>query len=209
MDSAPLNLAHFHERRAEKLMKRHQYDEANKAIENSLFYVADAKKTVRTTKALEVLDIIKWDYERKLQQIAMRKQQYERMKQKEILPPVCQSEIIKPPEIINAPSIAARSIDKTIKEFNEKYGSASLMLNMQGLSLAQSNENNNPNCGADDSKASLKSEEKDDIAKRRMSILEEHMLQTDEELPSLAPLELPSFDYTVFMSSGLVENFQK
>lgn len=176
-----------------------------------MFYVADAHKTVRTPKALEVLDIIKWDYERKLQQICMRKQQYERLKQKEILPPVCQSEIIKP-EIINVPSIAARSIDKTIKEFNEKYGSASLMLNMQGLSLEPGNENKDPN--SECSKVNVKSDEsksesKDDIAKRRMSILDEHMLQTDEELPSLVPLELPSFDYSVFISSGLVENFQK
>ncbi|XP_073837202.1 uncharacterized protein [Musca autumnalis] len=217
MDSAPLNLAHFHERRAEKLIKRHQYDEAYKAIQNSLFYVADAQKNVRTPKALEVLDIIKWDYERKLQQISMRKQQYERMKQKEILPPASQSEnlsIIKP-EIINAPSIVARSIDKTIKEFNEKYGSASLMLNMQGLTLdaLQSNENLDPNSEGG-SKVNVKKEENkkestDEVGKRRISILDEHMMQADEELPSLAPLELPSFDYSVFISSGLVENFQK
>lgn len=32
----------------------------------------------------------------------------------------------------------------------------------------------------------------------------ENMLKEDDDLPSLAPLELPSFDYSAFQSSGLI-----
>lgn len=132
------------------------------------------------------------------------------MKQKEILPPVAQNDNTSNKiEPVNAQSIS-RSIDKTIKEFNDKYGSNSLVFNMHRLMLEPTNENQDPNTtnfiGNDDE---IKTESNvDNAVKRRLSILDEH-LQVDEELPSLAPLELPSFDYTVFMSSGLVENFQK
>ncbi|XP_013117465.1 uncharacterized protein LOC106094772 [Stomoxys calcitrans] len=204
MDSAPLNLAHFHERRAEKLLKRHHYDEAYKAIETSLLYITDAYKIVRLPKALLVLNTQKWDYERKLQQIGMRKQQYERMKQKEILPPQNENTAVKA-DIVNAQSIA-RSIDKTIKEFNDKYGS--VMINMQHLMLEPSSKDQD-NSGKGLLKDNEpKDESNDNTGKKRLSILDEH-LKTDEDLPSLVPLELPSFDYSVFISSGLVENFQK
>ncbi|XP_075164028.1 uncharacterized protein LOC142236672 [Haematobia irritans] len=202
MDSAPLNLAHFHERRAEKLLKRHHYDEAYKAIETSLLYIANAYKVVRIPKALVVLDTQKWDYERKLRQICMRKQQYERMKQKEILPPQGDNSIKA--EIINAQSIA-RSIDKTIKEFNDKYGS--MVVNMQHLILEPENKEQEPiSTFPKDSES--KDEGKSETAMRRLSIFDEQ-LTTVEDLPSLAPLELPSFEYSAFTSSGLVENFQK
>lgn len=210
--------AHFHERRADKLIKRHRYEEAFKAIETSLFYVEDAYKNVKIPKALEVLNTQKWDYERKLNQIQMRKLQYEKMKSKEIVPSVhieVASNNIKT-EIANAQSIA-RSIDKTIKEFNDKFGST-ILENMQRLEL-QTKENNDPNKMTKDGSAAKGSVESKEMLTenletniRRLSLIDSHLQNVDDDLPSLAPLELPSFDYTVFGVApppGLVENFQK
>ncbi|XP_037818096.1 nuclear receptor-binding factor 2 [Lucilia sericata] len=222
MDCAPLNLAHFHERRADKLIKRHRYEEAFKAIETSLLYLDDAYKNVKIPKALEVLNTQKWDYERKLKQIQMRKIQYERMKSKEIVPSV-QIEVAPnnsnnlKTDIVNAQSIA-RSIDKTIKEFNDKYGST-LMENIQRMETQTVKENNDGNKMTQEQIAKLSIDNtKEMLAEnletnlRRLSLMDNHLLSTDDDLPSLAPLELPSFDYSAFdvaSTSGLVENFQK
>ncbi|KAM7356891.1 uncharacterized protein ACRADG_002464 [Cochliomyia hominivorax] len=215
MDCAPLNLAHFHERRADKLIKRHRYEEAYKAIETSLLYVEDAYKNIKIPKSLDVLNTQKWDYERKLNQIQMRKLQYEKLKSKEIVPSIqieVASHTIKT-DIVNAQSIA-RSIDKTIKEFNDKYGST-LLESAQRKEL-QTKENNDPNKLAKDMNVKLNDNSKEmltdnlDQNLRRMSLLDDNLQTIDDELPSLAPLELPSFDYTVFGASpGLMENFQK
>ncbi|XP_065360933.1 nuclear receptor-binding factor 2 [Calliphora vicina] len=215
MDCAPLNLAHFHERRADKLIKRHRYEEAFKAIETSLLYVEDAYKNVKIPKALEVLNTQKWDYERKLNQIQMRKIQYDKLKSKEIVPSV-QNEVgsnnIKA-DIANAQSIA-RSIDKTIKEFNDKYGST-LLENMQRMEL-QTKENNDPNKLSKEPSPKVNDNSKEMLTEhletnlRRLSLMDNHLQAADDDLPSLAPLELPSFDYTAFgVALGLVENFQK
>lgn len=78
-----------------------------------MLYVEDAYKNVKIPKALEVLNTQKWDYERKLNQIQMRKIQYDKMKSKEIVPSVqieVASNNIKA-DIVNAQSIA-RSIHR-------------------------------------------------------------------------------------------------
>uniref|UniRef100_A0A1A9W7P2 Nuclear receptor-binding factor 2 MIT domain-containing protein n=1 Tax=Glossina brevipalpis TaxID=37001 RepID=A0A1A9W7P2_9MUSC len=134
MDCAPLNLAHFHERRAEKLLKRHDFDEAYKAIETSLYYLQDAYKNARISKSLEVLNTQKWDYERKLHQISMRKQQYERIKVKDIVPSPIEN------------NLSGKSAEVIINE---------------------------------------------------------------DDMPSLAPLELPSFDYSGFLTPSLVDKLYK
>lgn len=160
----------------------------------------DAYKHVKIPKALEVLETQKWDYERKLNQIHMRKLHYDKLKSKEIVPStqteVTSSNIKK--DTVNAQSIA-RSIDKTIKEFNDKYG-RTLMDNKQRDLSAKDN------CDSDNEP---KETRLNDITKenhieqletqtRHLSLIEEQTQTTDEDLPSLAPLELPSFDYTVF-----------
>lgn len=177
----------------------------------------NAYKNVKIPKAIEVLNTQKWDYERKLNQIQMRKLQYEKMKSKEIVPSVqieVASNTIKT-EVANAQSIA-RSIDKTIKEFNDKYGST-IMENMQRLEL-QTKENHDPNKMAKEGAAKGSADSKEMLTEnlesniRRLSLMDNHLPSIDDDLPSLAPLELPSFDYTVFGVApppGLVENFQK
>lgn len=183
-------------------------------METSVLYVQDAYKNVRIPKAMEVLNTQVWDYERKLQQIKIRKQQYERLKLKEIVPSaVAQNENsanIKTSETANAQSIS-RSIDKTIKDFNDKYGSTSLMVNMNVPQAQQKEESPTPQVTMEPTCSSKEQETKESpecMNKKCQNMLEEQ-LQVYEELPSLAPLELPSFDFSVFMSSGLVENFQK
>lgn len=145
----------------------------------------------------------------------MRKLQYEKMKSREIVPP---AQIESNPNTIKAdianPQYIARSIDKTIKEFNDKYGSV-LLDNIQRLEL-QTKENRDSNLSTEMTTTPnepIKS--KENIAEdfetqmRRLSVIDNH-LESNDDLPSLVPLELPSFDYTVFgVTSGLVENFQK
>lgn len=231
MDCAPLNLvlnklkkkkifviifvfnlqAHFHERRAEKLVKRHRYDDAYKAIETSLLYVENAYKNVRLPKALEILNTQKWDYERKLNQIHMRRQQYEKIKSKEIVPSL---QIETTSNNLKSDVVNAQSIDKTIKEFNDKYGSTLLDSSNKRL-IPQQNEHtgnklfNDKSTKVNDKRSETSMGSLENNIKR-LSILDDTLHKNDDELPSLAPLELPSFDYSVFgAASDLVENFQK
>lgn len=140
----------------------------------------------------------------------MRRQHYEKIKSKEIVPSL-QIEVTNSnlkTDIVNAQSIA-RSIDKTIKEFNDKYGSTLLDNNNKRMaSQPKDHSGNNYTKVNDKTKETAFANLENNI--RRLSILDDPAHRNDDELPSLAPLELPSFDYSVFgTATDLAENFQK
>lgn len=139
----------------------------------------------------------------------MRRQQYEKIKSKEILPSL-QTETTNSnlkTDIVNAQSIA-RSIDKTIKEFNDKYGSTLLDNNNKRMVLQPKDHPGNNYAKVNDkTKETALANLENNL--RRLNILDDPALRNDDELLSLAPLELPSFDYSVFgTTTDLAENFQ-
>ena len=137
----------------------------------------------------------------------MRRQQYEKIKSKEIVPSLqieATNSNLKT-DIVNAQSVA-RSIDKTIKEFNDKYGST-LIDNKRMASQSKDRPGSNYTKVNDKTKETTLANLENNI--RRLSILDDPAHRNDDELPSLAPLELPSFDYSVFgTTTDLAENFQ-
>ncbi|XP_017487211.1 PREDICTED: uncharacterized protein LOC108375577 [Rhagoletis zephyria] len=217
MDCAPLNLAHFHERRANRFLQRHRYDDAYKAVETSLIYLQDAFKAALMPKSVELLNTQKWEYQRKLCQIQMHKQQHERLKHKEIVPlsatntPVV---LLRADSNLNAQSVA-KSIDKTVREFDVK-------LNLSPIKRTNSREskefrqNSNTSLegatAARDIAAPIEQPQKE----RAKSAGDKpaFYLNENDEIPSLTPLELPSFEYHSFTASTpalteLTANFRK
>lgn len=236
----PFIQAHFYERRAEKLLQRHNYEEAQKAIKNSLLYLEDVRKTVRLTKSLEVLETQKWEYERKLLRIEQYKQQFER---KNIKNPslggdgqmesvagdiLVYDQNTKPNcETLIAPTAQqiAKSIDKTIRDFEsmqrscildrQKHlqnkakctvysvlsplqiiDSATTIPSASSLTITDSGQLSNHAPTQQPQRPLIN----DEIAHNKDAVLTEQ----DDDLPSLVPLELPTFDYSAFQNSGLV-----
>ncbi|XP_016994172.3 uncharacterized protein [Drosophila takahashii] len=212
MDCAPLNLAHFHERRSERFIRNHRYEEAIKALETSLIYMQDAQKRVALPKSKEVLDTLTLDFQRKLRQIEMRKTQHGLNKLKDFAP-LKETSPMLPLRPENGASgsggsaqSVAKAIDKTVQDFDAKFTS-SLVVKAPN-SLANSEPQMETLKNSDPSK---EEEERDPYDHRVTG-------SGDLDLPSLAPLELPSFDYSLFTSSsapslasyaGMAESFQK
>ncbi|XP_017019569.1 uncharacterized protein [Drosophila kikkawai] len=217
MDCAPLNLAHFHERRSERFIRNHRYEEAIKALETSLIYMQDAQKRVSLPKSKEVLDTLTLDFQRKLRQIEMRKTQHGLNKLKDFAPLKETSPMLPlRPEnsssggassggALGSAQSVAKAIDKTVQDFDAKFTSTLVTK----ATLASS----------EPQMETLKKSE-DPAAEGDEVDPHEHRLtgSGDLDLPSLAPLELPSFDYTLFTSSsapslasyaGMAESFQK
>ncbi|XP_055845759.1 nuclear receptor-binding factor 2 [Episyrphus balteatus] len=172
MESAPLNLAHFHERRADKYLKRNRYDEAIKAMETALAYIEDAYKIISIPKAIEVLDAEKWNCSRKLKQINIRQSQYEVPKIPTIAPQpseLQQSET-RQNDLTQASGV---SIHQAIESFDAKYTSSTLE------SLYEMKQ---------DSEKSERNSTSNEESKNWMAELE------CKDFPCLAPLELPAFD---------------
>ncbi|XP_037938878.1 uncharacterized protein LOC119672006 [Teleopsis dalmanni] len=207
MDCTPLNLAHFHERRANKFLKFHRYNEAYKAIETSLLYLHDAYKNVIYPKSIEVLDTQKWEYERKLKQIQMRKQQHDRLKLKEIVPPVSEGLGVLRPEPIQTAQSVAKSIDKTVQDFDAKF-------NNEVIKKQWKENQHYKMCMEDKTKNNV------NTSNSKGQSNQTTCFEDETDIPSLAPLELPIFDtvdFNLFTSSNtslsnimnLVESFQK
>ncbi|XP_017059360.1 uncharacterized protein LOC108100117 [Drosophila ficusphila] len=213
MDCAPLNLAHFHERRSERFIRNHRYEEAIKALETSLIYMQDAQKRVALPKSKEVLDTLTLDFQRKLSQIEMRKTQYGLNKLKDFAPLKETSPMLPlRPETGgsgtggSAQSVA-KAIDKTVQDFDAKFTSS---LATKAPNILTHSE---PQIDTLKKTDAAKDEDERDPYDHRLTGSE------DLDLPSLAPLELPSFDYTLFTSSssapslasyaGMAESFQK
>ncbi|XP_017066469.1 uncharacterized protein LOC108104742 [Drosophila eugracilis] len=210
MDCAPLNLAHFHERRSERFMRNHRYEEAIKALETSLIYMQDAHKRVALPKSKEVLDTLTLDFQRKLRQIEMRKTQHGLNKLKDFAP-LKETSPMLPLRPENGASGAAgsaqsvaKAIDKTVQEFDAKFTST--------LVAKATNTNSEPQMETLNKSDPVKDEPVRDTYDYRLTG------SGDLDLPSLAPLELPSFDYSLFTSSsapslasyaGMAESFQK
>ncbi|XP_016989244.1 uncharacterized protein LOC108051609 [Drosophila rhopaloa] len=212
MDCAPLNLAHFHERRSERFIRNHRYEEAIKALETSLIYMQDAQKRVALPKSKEVLDTLTLDFQRKLRQIEMRKTQHGLNKLKDFAP-LKETSPMLPLRPENGASGAAgsaqsvaKAIDKTVQDFDAKFTS----------SLVSKVPNNLAN-----SEPQMETLRKSDPARNddERDPYDYRLTGSDDlDLPSLAPLELPSFDYSLFTSSsapslasfaGMAESFQK
>ncbi|XP_043647412.1 uncharacterized protein LOC122616146 [Drosophila teissieri] len=212
MDCAPLNLAHFHERRSERFIRNHRYEEAIKALETSLIYMQDAQKRVALPKSKEVLDTLTIDFQRKLRQIEMRKTQHGLNKLKDYAPLKETSPMLPlRPEAGasgaggSAQSVA-KAIDKTVQDFDAKF--TSTLVAKASNTLA----NSEPQMETLRQSDSAKEEHERDPYDQRLGG------SGDLDLPSLAPLELPSFDYSLFTSSsapslasyaGMAESFQK
>ncbi|EDW92759.1 uncharacterized protein LOC6532287 [Drosophila yakuba] len=212
MDCAPLNLAHFHERRSERFIRNHRYEEAIKALETSLIYMQDAQKRVALPKSKEVLDTLTLDFQRKLRQIEMRKTQHGLNKLKDYAPLKETSPMLPlRPEAGasgaggSAQSVA-KAIDKTVQDFDAKFTSS--LVAKASNTLA----NSEPQMETLRQSDSAKEEHERDPYDQRLAG------SGDLDLPSLAPLELPSFDYSLFTSSsapslasyaGMAESFQK
>ncbi|EDW78988.1 uncharacterized protein Dwil_GK10880 [Drosophila willistoni] len=210
MDCAPLNLAHFHERRSERFLRHHRYEEAIKALETSLIYLQDAYKNVSLPKSREILDTLTLDFQRKLRQLEMRKTQHGLNKMKDFAPLKETSPMLplRPDNCsgLGSAQSVAKAIDKTVQDFDAKFTST------------LTPKANSPNSAMTDTQADTMSR-----SDPQASLTEEPgqpILEGHEELdlPSLAPLELPSFDYSMFTSSsapslasyaGLSESFQK
>ncbi|XP_053952577.1 uncharacterized protein LOC128859638 [Anastrepha ludens] len=206
MDYAPLNLAHFHERRANRFLRRHRYDDAYKAVETSLIYLQDAFKSALMPKSVELLNTQKWEYQRKLCQIQMHKQQHERLKHREIVPlaapPVM---LLRTDSNLNAQSVG-KSIDRTVREFDVK-------LNLSPMKHPNSKEANDfrPNSNASiERAASAKAHmnvtttpipQPQNIRARSAGDKPAFYFNDNDEIPSLTPLELPSFEYQSFTAS--------
>ncbi|XP_037721979.1 uncharacterized protein LOC119554941 [Drosophila subpulchrella] len=212
MDCAPLNLAHFHERRSERFIRNHRYEEAIKALETSLIYMQDAQKRVALPKSKEVLDTLTLDFHRKLRQIEMRKTQHGLNKLKDFAP-LKETSPMLPLRPENGTSGAggsaqsvAKAIDKTVQDFDAKFTSS--LVTRAPNSLA----NSEPQMETLKRSDPAKDEDERDPYDHRLKG------SGDLDLPSLAPLELPSFDYSLFTSSsapslasyaGMAESFQK
>ncbi|KAH8305080.1 hypothetical protein KR059_004846, partial [Drosophila kikkawai] len=209
--------AHFHERRSERFIRNHRYEEAIKALETSLIYMQDAQKRVSLPKSKEVLDTLTLDFQRKLRQIEMRKTQHGLNKLKDFAPLKETSPMLPlRPENSSSGGVSsggalgsaqsvAKAIDKTVQDFDAKFTSTLVTK----ATLASSEPQMETLKKSDDPAA-----EGDEVDPH------EHRLtgSGDLDLPSLAPLELPSFDYTLFTSSsapslasyaGMAESFQK
>ncbi|KAL7733384.1 hypothetical protein ACLKA6_004872 [Drosophila palustris] len=206
MDCAPLNLAHFHERRSERFMRHHRYEEAIKALETSLLYLQDAYKNVQLPKSKEVLDTLTLDFQRKLRQIEMRKTQHGLTKMKDFVQLKETSPMLplRPEHSVGSAQSVAKAIDKTVQDFDAKFIStverkpatpALVELKVETMIISDPQAESQEFQGH--------------------SSLER---SSENDMPSLTPLELPSFDYTMFTSSsapslasyiGLAESFQK
>ncbi|XP_039487235.1 uncharacterized protein LOC120449021 [Drosophila santomea] len=212
MDCAPLNLAHFHERRSERFIRNHRYEEAIKALETSLIYMQDAQKRVALPKSKEVLDTLTLDFQRKLRQIEMRKTQHGLNKLKDYAPLKETSPMLPLRPEAGASGAAgsaqsvAKAIDKTVQDFDAKFTSS--LVTKVSNTLA----NSEPQMETLRQSDSVKEEHERDPYNQRLAG------SGDLDLPSLAPLELPSFDYSLFTSSsapslasyaGMAESFQK
>ncbi|XP_034483362.1 uncharacterized protein LOC117788641 [Drosophila innubila] len=206
MDCAPLNLAHFHERRSERFMRHHRYEEAIKALETSLLYVQDAYKNVQLPKSKEVLDTLTLDFQRKLRQIEMRKTQHGLTKMKDFVQLKETSPMLplRPEHGVGSAQSVAKAIDKTVQDFDAKFISTAeripatpALVELKVETMIKSNPQ-------------AESQEFQGLSSLERS--------SENDMPSLTPLELPSFDYTMFTSSsapslasymGLAESFQK
>ncbi|XP_062134312.1 uncharacterized protein LOC133844376 [Drosophila sulfurigaster albostrigata] len=200
MDCAPLNLAHFHERRSERFIRHHRYEEAIKALETSLLYLQDAYKNVQLPKSKEVLDTLTLDFQRKLRQIEMRKTQHGLTKMKDFVQLKETSPMLplRPEHGVGSAQSVAKAIDKTVQDFDAKF--ISTVERKPAI----------PELKVDNKLTSDVQAESQEL-----NLLER---STENDMPSLTPLELPSFDYTLFTSSsapslasymGMAESFQK
>ncbi|XP_030570234.1 uncharacterized protein LOC115769532 [Drosophila novamexicana] len=206
MDCAPLNLAHFHERRSERFMRHHRYEEAIKALETSLIYLQDAYKNVQLAKSKEVLDTLTLDFQRKLRQIEMRKTQHGLTKLKDFgqLKETSPMLPLRPEHGVGSAQSVAKAIDKTVQDFDAKFTST-IERKVSTPALVElkveTMVNSDPQSDGQeyDSRSTLER-------------------SSEHDMPSLTPLELPSFDYSLFTSSsapslasyiGLAESFQK
>ncbi|KAI8038934.1 hypothetical protein M5D96_007637 [Drosophila gunungcola] len=205
--------AHFHERRSERFIRNHRYEEAIKALETSLIYMQDAQKRVALPKSIEVLNTLTLDFQRKLRQIEMRKTQHGLNKLKDFAP-LKETSPMLPLRPENGASGAggsaqsvAKAIDKTVQDFDAKFTSSLIIKVPNNLA------NSEPQM-----ETLRKSDPLKDVDER--DPYDNHRLtgSDDLDLPSLAPLELPSFDYSLFTSSsapslasyaGMAESFQK
>ncbi|CAD7003064.1 uncharacterized protein LOC101450818 [Ceratitis capitata] len=205
MDYAPLNLAHFHERRANRFLQRHRYDDAYKAVETALIYLQDAFKLALMPKSREVLNTYKWQYERKLEQIQIHKEEHESWKHKEIVPlsdTNTHAALLRTDSNLTAQSIA-KSIDKTVREFDIK-------LNISPIKRTNSRENKALNNYALDSNEGQHTTKPNMLTNAAMTQSQyvraacdgpAFYISDNDELPSLTPLELPSFEYRSFAAS--------
>ncbi|XP_023169825.1 uncharacterized protein LOC111598692 [Drosophila hydei] len=205
MDCAPLNLAHFHERRSERFIRHHRYEEAIKALETSLIYLQDAYKNVQLAKSKEVLDTLTLDFQRKLRQIEMRKTQHGLTKMKDFVQLKETSPMLplRPEQGVGSAQSVAKAIDKTVQDFDAKFTSTierkvtPALVELKVETMIHSDPQ-------------TESQEFHSLSTLERS--------SEHEMPSLTPLELPSFDYTMFTSSsapslasyiGMAESFQK
>ncbi|ALC43537.1 CG42554, partial [Drosophila busckii] len=193
--------AHFHERRSERFMRHHRYEEAIKALETSLLYVQDAYKNIELPKSKEILDTLTLDFQRKLRQIEMRKTQHGLTKMKDFVPLKEASPMLplRPENTGGSAQSVAKAIDKTVKEFDAKFTSTIERRATPTLTELQSD-----NKVRNDSQT--ESQEFEECP------------SSEHDMPSLTPLELPSFDYSMFTTSsaptmtsyvGMAESFQK
>ncbi|XP_034107342.1 uncharacterized protein LOC117570029 [Drosophila albomicans] len=200
MDCAPLNLAHFHERRSERFIRHHRYEEAIKALETSLLYLQDAYKNVQLPKSKEVLDTLTLDFQRKLRQIEMRKTQHGLTKMKDFVQLKETSPMLplRPEHGVGSAQSVAKAIDKTVQDFDAKF-----------ISTVERK------AAIPELKVDNKLTSDVQAESQELNLLER---STENDMPSLTPLELPSFDYTLFTSSsapslasymGMAESFQK
>ncbi|EDV96049.1 uncharacterized protein LOC6556967 [Drosophila grimshawi] len=207
MDCAPLNLAHFHERRSERFMRHHRYEEAIKALETSLIYLQDAYKNVQLAKSKEVLDTLTLDFQRKLRQIEMRKTQHGLTKMKDFVQLKETSAMLplRPEHGVGSAQSVAKAIDKTVQDFDAKFTSTVDRIPKTTPALVELKVD-----------AMIKNDAQAESQEfHSCSVLER---SSEHDMPSLTPLELPSFDYTMFISSsapslasyiGMAESFQK
>ncbi|KAH8315778.1 hypothetical protein KR067_001904, partial [Drosophila pandora] len=200
--------AHFHERRSERFIRNHRYEEAIKALETSLIYIQDAQKNVCQPKSREVLDTLTLDFQRKLRQIEIRKTQHG-LKLNDFAPLKETSPMLplRPDNsgsggLVSAQSVA-KAIDKTVQDFDAKF--TSTLVNKAHLATSE------PQIDTVKNIEPVEGDEEDTFQHRMTG-------SEDLDLPSLAPLELPSFDYSLFTSSSapslasfavFAESFQK
>jgi len=184
-------------------MRHHRYEEAIKALETSLLYLQDAYKNVELPKSKEVLDTLTLDFKRKLRQIEMRKTQHGLTKMKDFVQLKETSPMLplRPEQGVGSAQSVAKAIDKTVQDFDAKFISTverkpatPALVELKVETMITSD----PQAESQEFQSLERSSEND--------------------MPSLTPLELPSFDYTMFTSSsapslasyiGLAESFQK
>lgn len=198
--------AHFHERRSERFIRHHRYEEAIKALETSLLYLQDAYKNVQLEKSKEVLDVLTLDFQRKLRQIEMRKTQHGLTKMKDFVQIKETSPMLplRPEHGGGSAQSVAKAIDKTVQDFDAKYTSNAVRKPATPALVELKVETM--------SKSDPQAESEEYEGRSTLERSSEH------DMPSLTPLELPSFDYSMFTSSsapslasyiGMAESFQK